>query len=191
MQTPNLNQNNGSRIVLIGSTSVGKTSLITRIVEHKFDQFTTPTTGTSFFPYTTGNPDHPTVQLWDTAGMERYRALNRVFFREAVGAILVFDLTNYQSFEELNSWLNEFITESPPNSVVVLAGNKSDLSEKIAVTDEEIEAFQNEHQLKYFQTSAATGENVDDMLHFLLSILPKTTVETTALEPPDNEGGCC
>ncbi|OHT07295.1 putative Ras-related protein Rab-4A [Tritrichomonas foetus] len=187
----NTNASNGPRIVLIGSTSVGKTSLINRITEKKFEPFTTPTTGTAFFQYHTKDPDHPQIQIWDTAGMERYRSLNRIFYHEAVGAILVFDLTNYRTFEELESWLNEFITEAPPNPSIVLVGNKCDLSDVIEVEQDEIQVFAKDHELRYFSTSAFSGEGVDDMLQALLSMIPKTTtVETTNLEEPE-QSKCC
>ena len=186
------NQINKPKIVLIGTTAVGKTSLIKRLTENKFDQSTTPTTGTAFFQLQTDDPDHPDIQIWDTAGMERYRSLNRIFYHEAVGALLVFDLTNFRSFSELDSWLDEFITEAPLNSSVVLIGNKCDLKDSIEVDNEDIQAFATEHNLKYFATSAATGDGVDDMLHYFLSILPKTSnVVTTNIEEEKEENKCC
>lgn len=186
------NKNNQPKVVLIGSTAVGKTSLIRRLTENKFDNSTTPTTGTAFFQLRTENPDHPDIQIWDTAGLERYRSLNRIFYHEAVGAMLVFDLTNARSFMEVDSWLDEFITEAPLNPSIVLLGNKSDLKDDIEVENDEILSFANEHGLKYFSTSAATGDGVAEMLNYFLSILPKSnTVDTTNLEPQKEESGCC
>ena len=187
----NTNNNNGPRIVLIGSTSVGKTSLINRIIDDKFEPFTSPTTGTAFFQYHTKDPDHPEIQIWDTAGMERYRSLNRIFYHEAVGAILCFDLTNKRTFDDLESWLDEFITEAPPNPSIVLVGNKCDLSDVIEVENDEIQVFAKEHHLRYFTTSAFNGDGVNEMLNALLSMIPKSTnVETTNLEVEESKG-CC
>ena len=187
-----VNKNNQPKVVLIGSTAVGKTSLIRRLTENKFDNSTTPTTGTAFFQLKTENPDHPDIQIWDTAGLERYRSLNRIFYHEAVGALLVFDLTNARSFMDLESWLDEFVTEAPLNPSIVLLGNKSDRKDEFEVENDEILSFANEHGLKYYPTSAATGEGVNEMLQYFLSILPKSNnVDTTNIEVQKEESGCC
>ena len=185
------NGQTGPRTVLIGSASVGKTSLITRIVENRFEDFTTPTTGTAFFQYHTNDPEKPVIQIWDTAGMERYRSLNRIFYHEAVAALLVFDLTNYSSFQDLESWYHEFMSEAPLNPTVILVGNKCDLSSK-EVDDEEIRIFAKEHNIQYFQTSAVTGEGVDEMMDALVLAIPKieAPVETNIL-PQDEKKKCC
>lgn len=179
----------GTHIIFIGSTSVGKTSLISRIVEDKFYP-TQPTTGTAFFQCSTTNETHPSVEIWDTAGMERYRSLNKVFYKEAAAGILVFDLTNYQSFEDLESWLDEFKTEAPIDSVLILTGNKCDMAEEICVDEDEINNFINEHNLKYFPVSAKTGEGVMYMFNQFLTLIPKQNdkVETILIE---EEKKCC
>jgi small GTP-binding protein len=126
--------------------------------------------------------------------MERYRSLNKVFYREAVGAILVFDLTSYTSFQELDSWLNEFIANAKPNPCVVLCGNKLDLGDQREVEEDEIKAFCQEHNsLNFFQTSAQTGEGVDRMMKCLLDLLPKeaNVVQTTVIDAAEPEKGCC
>jgi small GTP-binding protein len=154
---------------------------------------TPPTTGTTFFQYKTDHPDHPEIQLWDTAGMERYRTLNNVFYRGAVAAILVFDLTSYQSFTELDSWLKEFTTNARPNSCVVLCANKLDLADARQVDSDEIISFCKDHDdLNYFETSACTGEGVDTMVKALLQILPKeeAVVETLSLVVEEKQQ-CC
>jgi small GTP-binding protein len=154
---------------------------------------TSPTTGTTFFQYKTDNPDHPEIQLWDTAGMERYRALNNVFYREAVAAVLVFDLTSYPSFTELDSWLKEFTTCARPNSCVVLCANKLDLTDARQVDTDEIISFCKDHDdLNYFETSAYTGEGVATMVKALLQILPKeeAAVETVPIIVEEKEH-CC
>jgi small GTP-binding protein len=186
-------RSSGPRVVVVGSASVGKTSLINRIVESRFTPITAPTTGTTFFQYNTGHPDHPEIQLWDTAGMERYRSLNNVFYREAVAAILVFDLTSYQSFSELESWLKEFTTCARPNSSVVLCANKLDLADAREVDADEIISWCKDHDdLNCFETSACTGEGVDTMVKALLQILPKedAAVETVVI-PVDEKFTCC
>jgi small GTP-binding protein len=183
----------GPRIVVIGDTSVGKTCLINRIVNHSFSAITAPTTGTAFFALNPDHPDHKEIQLWDTAGMERYRALNKVFYREAVGALIIFDLTSYPSFESLDSWLQEFVANARPNPCVVICGNKLDMADARQVNDEEIMQFCADHNsLNFFETSAKSGEGVDRMMKCLLDLLPKEAcaVQTTVLTPPE-EKKCC
>ncbi|OHT08609.1 Ras-related protein Rab-5B [Tritrichomonas foetus] len=182
----------GPRIVFVGSASAGKTSLICRIVENKFEPMTTPTTGTAFFQYHTNDPEKPVVQIWDTAGMERYRSLNRIFYHEAIAAILVFDFTNYQTFEDLESWHNEFLTEAQPNPSIVLVGNKCDLVDDYQVEPEEIQNFADSHGLQFFSTSALTGEGVEEMFQALIKMLPKAeaAVETNILVP-ETKKKCC
>jgi small GTP-binding protein len=183
------------RIVVIGNTSVGKTSLITRIVQSEFIENTSPTTGTAFYAYRPKNPDHPEIQLWDTAGMERYRSLNKVFYREAIGAFLVFDLTNYASFQDLDSWIREFIANAKPNPCIVLCGNKSDLVNERNVADDEIVAFCSDHNaLNFYEVSAKTGEGTETAMSCLLELLPteKFTIETTVLVLPEqSQESCC
>ena len=181
------------KVVLIGSASVGKTSLINRIIENKFEPMTSPTTGTAFFEYTPKNPDRPAIEIWDTAGMERYRAVNVVFYREAVGAILVFDLTSYQSFKDLEGWHNEFVSMSPQNPQIVLVGNKCDCTDEFEVDNDEIQAFANDKHINYYATSALSGEGVDEMLDALLAMIPKENacVVTTIVEADPPGKKCC
>lgn len=179
-----------TRVILIGSTNVGKTSLLSQIVDGKISD-TTPTTGSAFSQLQTKNPDHPLVEFWDTAGMERYRSINKSFYKEAQAAILVFDLTCYQTFEDLNSWLEEFENEAPANAVVVLVGNKADLADQIEVEEDEVKTFANTHQMNYYRTSAKDASGVDAMLNDLLSIIPKRNVINTKLIEEDDDKKCC
>jgi small GTP-binding protein len=181
------------RVVVIGTAAVGKTALINRIIHSRFEAITAPTTGTAFFEYKSEHPVHPEIQLWDTAGMERYRSVNSVFYREAIGAILTFDLTSIQSFTELESWLDEFTTHAQPNSTVVLCGNKCDLADQVEVEPDEIRTFCDTHQLQFFQTSACTGEGVPELMNGLLNAIPAAQAPTSTeiLVPQEVKGKCC
>ena len=177
------------RVVMLGSTAVGKTSLINIIVKQSFDAVTPPTTGAGFYEYKDGARE---IQIWDTAGMERFRSLNSIYYHRAVGAILVFDLTNINSFKSLESWRQEFVSKTSPNAVIVLVGNKCDKESDIEVEDSEIEAYCQEHNLKYFKTSALSGVNVVECINTLISILPpgEDNVESMPVEA-EKKGGCC
>lgn len=177
------------RVVMLGGTAVGKTSLINRIVKQTFDAITPPTTGAGFYEYKGGLRE---IQIWDTAGMERFRSLNSVYYHRAVGAILVFDLTNVDSFKQLESWRQEFVSKTASNAALILVGNKCDKESDIEVEDNEIDAYCQEHTLKYYKVSALNGTNVIEAVNDLIMMLPpnEDNVESTPLEA-NKKGGCC
>jgi small GTP-binding protein len=175
------------RVVVIGSTSVGKTSLINQIISSRFDLLTAPTTGTAFHLYKSDHPIHPEVELWDTAGMERFWSVNTSFYREAAGAILVFDLTSYASFEEMGSWLREFIAHAPANPAIVLCGNKCDLGGSMEVDEDAVRIFCQDHHLSYYQTSALSGNGVSEMMCALLSQIPMSQVAVSTAQAVGSE----
>lgn len=179
------------RIVMLGTTSVGKTSLINRIVYSKFDANAPPTTGAGFFQYKSPPPEEREIQIWDTAGMERFRSLNNVYYQRAVGAILVFDLTNLDSFKELDSWRDEFISKTSPNAIIILVGNKSDLEDQIEVDKNDIDQYCSQHGLKYYETSACTGHNVTNVITELISMLPPSEDNVVSSPLEEKKGGCC
>jgi small GTP-binding protein len=183
----------GIRVLFIGSASVGKTCLIKRILEDSFDQNTIATTGSIFFPFSTGNERHPEVQLWDTAGMERYRAINTMFYQQAAGAVLVFDVTTDTTFGELDSWLSEFHASSPPNCPVVLAGNKCDAIDPLTVDIDPVRQFAEVRNLPFFFTSAVTGQNAREVIETLVEMIPtrEVRVDTTPIpEVVEKKSGC-
>ena len=130
------------RFVVIGDSSVGKTSLVERICKNNWNSETVPTVSTSFFVIH-GDPNDPSqdVQIWDTAGAERYRAINSVYYHNATGGLLVFDLTSKDSFESLNSWKEEFTGLAKPGAPIILIGNKYDIykesPEKVKIDEAE------------------------------------------------------
>lgn len=149
------------KFIVIGSSGVGKTAIITRLVDNVFTEESTSTVGVEFIATTIDVDGRPVkLQLWDTAGQERFRAIARAYFRSAIGVILVFDLTSRKSFEDLNLWLNDIHSHCDPNAVVTLIGNKKDLEEARQISESEAQKFADEHQLQYLETSALGGDNV-------------------------------
>jgi small GTP-binding protein len=152
------------KVVLIGDPRVGKTSLITRKTNREQIGSQQPTVGL----HGTELPlcvDHQNVimQVWDTAGQEMYRALVPVYLREARAAILVFDMTEEESFHGLNEWftlLNDTLPESIP---VYLTGNTIDLVDQIVINNEMAETFAVEHKAKFRKVSALTGDGVEEL----------------------------
>ena len=102
------------------------------------------------------------AQIWDTAGQERYRAITSAYYRGAVGALLVYDITRRETFNHLTSWLEDARQHSNSNMTIMLIGNKSDLEHRRAVTYAEGEQFARENGLIFLETSAKTAHNVEE-----------------------------
>jgi len=101
------------------------------------------------------------AQIWDTAGQERYRAITSAYYRGAVGALLVYDMTKHGTFENVDRWLRELRDHAEANIVVMLVGNKSDLKTQRAVETQEAMAFAEQHNLAFIETSALDASGVD------------------------------
>ena len=158
------------KIILIGSTGVGKSSLLQRYIQKVFEDAYTCTIGVDFFMKTIEVNDKTVkLQLWDTAGTEKYRSITTSYYRGAHCAFIVFDLTSIETFKNLSQWIESYYKycnhEFEKN--VVIIGNKNDLEERRAVSKEQIDEFLKMHNFSYFETSAKTGDNVDECFHFI------------------------
>lgn len=109
------------------------------------------------------------AQIWDTAGQERYRAITSAYYRGAVGALLVYDISKRATFENVERWLKELRDHAEPNIVVMLVGNKSDLRHKRAVSTEDAMTFAEENQLAFIETSALDSTGVDEAFRQILT----------------------
>jgi small GTP-binding protein len=152
---------NSFKIVVVGASGVGKTAIVSQLVNKTFKDVAIPTIGVEFKSYSL-QADNETIklQIWDTAGQERFRSVSKAYFRNAVGAVLVFDLTQKPSFDQLNVWINDLNTLCAPNAVTILVGNKSDLADDRAVTESEVQETSKRYGLDYLETSAKTGDNI-------------------------------
>jgi Ras-related protein Rab-11A len=131
------------KVVMIGDHGVGKTQLIVRYTKDDFDMHSKTTLGVEFTTHSaTIESKSIGAQLWDTAGEEKYKSLTSIYYKGAVGAMLVYDITRKETFERISAqWLNELKSFSDPNIVIILIGNKCDLKEKREVTTEEAASF--------------------------------------------------
>lgn len=161
-------------VSIIGNTSVGKTSLISRIIHNDVPPFASivPTAATACYLYQPKNEDIQ-LEIWDTAGMERFRSINKIYYRDAVACILTFDLTDRISFESLESWKKDFETSCQQNPICIVVGNKCDLEDQIEIVEEEASAWANKYNFLYFSVSALSGEGVNEMLDALVKIIPR------------------
>jgi len=142
---------------------VGKSCLLHRFTEQKFIQDSPHTIGVEFGTRITEVLEKKIkLQIWDTAGQERFRAVTRSYYRGAAGALLVLDTTRRDTFDHLQAWLTDTRNLTHPNTVIMLVGNKRDLEDQRDVSFEEATRFAEENGLIYLETSAKTGENVDE-----------------------------
>ncbi|AWU73702.1 hypothetical protein CAS74_001509 [Pichia kudriavzevii] len=150
------------KVVLIGDSSVGKTNLLSRFTRNEFNADSKATIGVEFATRTLEvDGKKIKAQIWDTAGQERYRAITAAYYRGAAGALVVYDITNSDSYENVSKWLKEMKDNADSNMVIALVGNKSDLGHLRAVPTEEAQNFATEHNLLFTETSALSADNVD------------------------------
>ncbi|KAK8890724.1 hypothetical protein M9Y10_035509 [Tritrichomonas musculus] len=152
------------KFIVIGCSGAGKTSIVRRLVDNKYVKGTQSTVGIEYFTHiTTIEGRNVKMMIWDTAGQERFYTIAKAYFRSALGVILVFDITDRKSFDQLPRWLRDARTEADPHCSVILVGNKSDLSSSRVVSKEEAEDFARSHELCYIETSAAENSNIEEV----------------------------
>lgn len=157
------------RLIMIGQSTVGKSSLLRQFKEGEYFPDISLTVGVDFHAKMIRvNGQAIKLQLWDTAGQDRFRAIVKAYYRNAVGGLLVFDITNRESFASLDDWYEEVMKYADPHKpVFVLVGNKDDQSRQRQVTKEEGLQFARSHQMDYIETSAKSGHNVEETFQLL------------------------
>lgn len=158
------------KVVLIGESGVGKSNLLSRFTKDKFSHDSRTTIGVEFSTRTVQLCGLTIkAQIWDTAGLERYRAITSAYYRGAVGALLVYDITNHLTYESLEQWLKELYDHAAPHIVVMLVGNKTDQKSERAVSIEEAKSFAEKKGLLFLETSALDSTNVELAFHNVLA----------------------
>ena len=156
------------RINLFGNICVGKTSLLTRYTDNHFEENYLPNTvGVDFKVITLKYKDIVSkVHIWDTAGNERFKSITINYCRTSHGFIYVYDITNEESFDNLNMWIKFSNDACNTNAINFLVGNKSDLEEKRKISKEKAENFAKENDLIYLETSAKNNDNVSKLFEY-------------------------
>lgn len=201
------------KVVLIGDSGVGKSNLLSRFTRNEFNLESKSTIGVEFATKSI-NVDGKVVkaQIWDTAGQERYRAITSAYYRGAVGALLVYDISKHITFENVERWLKELRDHAEPNIVVMLVGNKSDLRHRRTVPTEEAMAFAENNSLAFIETSALDSTGVEEAFRQILTeiyrLMSRKTIanegagsslpagQTLTVRSDNNDGatssgGCC
>ena len=167
------------KTVLLGDSGVGKTSIAVRLARDVFNDRAQPTVGAAFFTFVVENgEDSIQFEMWDTAGQERYRSLAPMYYRGAEVVLLVFDLSDKQSFEAGERWLQDVRASRlkdmrAPTCTLVLVGNKADLESERQVSTADAEAFAAEQGMMYIETSAKTAHNVKEIMQNVAERLPE------------------
>ena len=196
------------KIVLVGDSNVGKTNLISRYIKNTLPKNSNPTIGVEFATRVVPLKSGGTVkaQIWDTAGQERYYAIVSAHYRRAIGALLVYDVTNLKTFTNAEKWIKELKGKAEPDIVIMLVGNKIDLveknPEKREVPVQQAENFANREKLLFIETSAFTSHKVKEAFEILLEEIYKGTRNKSNKRPengenldpmahPPRSSGCC
>ena len=144
------------KTVIIGESGAGKTSLATKFVNDRFDDFQESTIGAAFL---TKKLDNVNYEIWDTAGQERYHSLAPMYYRGAKAAIIVFDVTSQRSYERGKTWVNEIQQNCRDDIVIIFVGNKID--KQPTVHRDDVEFYCIQQDIRYVETSAKDGTNIE------------------------------
>ena len=157
------------KIIVVGDSGVGKTNLINRFASDKFDTISKATIGVEFVYKTLKiNKEVIKVEVWDTAGQERYRAITSSYYKGAKGAIIVYDITNEDSFNNVESWMNEVTKKGKTDMQFLLVGNKKDLINDRKVTEQKGIDKAKELNMNLFEASALEKTNVNEAFNYLM-----------------------
>ena len=195
------------KVLLLGNSNVGKSSLFLRFIDDIWNDTFVPTIGVDF-KIKTFNIDNKKIkmQIWDTAGQERFKNIIASYYRGAHGILLIYDVTDKDSFKNLSNWLIEIEKNSSKNVLKVLIGNKTDLEEKRVISYNQAKEFADSYGLKYIETSAKKNLNVNEAFETLGRELmaasddkritkqkqnKKVTVSNAQDLTPEQKKGCC
>ena len=196
-----MNYDDKCQLLIIGNSIVGKTSILTKYTSKAYTESYVATVGLDFFTKDE-SIDGKTIRIkiWDTAGQERYKAITKCFFQRAQGIIIVFDVTNKRSFDDLKMWIDSIksqskLTEDLENMPIILIGNKIYLPKRV-IDKETALNFAKEQNLEYYETSAKTGEGIDNAIKELVKkvmvyINKKNGTDNLKLNENSSKRKCC
>ncbi|CAK8530123.1 unnamed protein product [Lathyrus sativus] len=178
------------KVVLIGDSGVGKSNLLSRFTRNEFCLESKSTIGVEFATRTL-QVEGRTVksQIWDTAGQERYRAITSAYYRGALGALLVYDVTKPTTFDNVTRWLKELRDHADANIVIMLIGNKTDLKHLRAVNTEDAQSYAEREGLSFIETSALEATNVEKAFQTILGEIYRIISKKSLSSSNDSAGG--
>ena len=193
-----MNYDDKCQLLIIGDSMVGKTSILSKYSSKNFNENYLAKVGLDFFTKDEMIDNKIIrVKIWDTAGQERYKSLTKCFFQKAQWVMIVFDVTSEKSFQNLKFWIESINTHVyEDNGVpVAIVGNKIDLKKRV-ISKEDGKNFASEHNFKYYETSAKTGEGVDNAIKELVkkvmnSDIKKHGKENLRISTSEKKSKCC
>lgn len=182
------------KLVFVGPSNAGKTSIINRFVYNEFSVHILPSTQPAFCQKVIKlRGENIQLEIWDTAGQERYHSLSPLFYRDADIGIVTFDLTSIDSFESAKQWIEELRQNRGNGIIIGLAANKLDIGTQRAVTLAQIHKFAQEHKVTAVETSAQSGENINYLFEMLVQQFLETGNSPSKKDDAPEEGsksGC-
>ena len=164
MASTTVNFNYLFKYIIIGDSSVGKSNILLKYAHNQFKPEYQLTIGVEFGAKNIEiNQRAYRIQIWDTAGQENFRSITRAYYKNSVCALVVYDVTNKDSFDNVKAWIEDCKSQSPKTILMVLVGNKIDLDSERAVSTEEGEEFAKVNNMQFFETSAKNGTNIEDV----------------------------
>lgn len=189
------------KVVLLGDTGVGKSSLVLRFVTNNFKPYSESTIGASFMSKVINHGGKQVkFQIWDTAGQEKYHSLAPMYYRGAAAAVVVYDITKPQTFVTLKNWVEELRSQGPKDIAIAIVGNKADLEDRREVDRVTAESYARDLNALYVETSAKADTNIQDLFALLSERLPQPPApeaniirptQTMPAEKKSSSGPCC
>ena len=166
------------KFIIIGDAAVGKSNLLVRYTSGQFKEEYQLTIGVEFGSNNVIISDNTyRIQIWDTAGQENFRSITRSYYKNTACAIIVYEISNKKSFENISSWIEECKNSAPKSILMVLVGNKCDLEDTREVTEEEGREFAEKNGMLFFETSAKTGKNVEELFKQSVKVIDQKIKE--------------
>lgn len=187
------------KVVLLGSASVGKTCIVNRATSDFFDPEQVSTVGASFSAKRISTENsRVTLRIWDTAGQERFRSLAPMYFHGAQAVIVVFSLNAKETFEDAATWVDELKEHYEEIPLLYLVGNKADLTDERCISIEQANEMAEKLNANYFETSAKTGQNINELFEDIAYQIeksehhePAANSQPTLQENPRKNSSCC
>ena len=160
------------KMILIGDSGVGKTNILSRYINNTFSETTKSTVGVELGTKVEEfNNTKIKVQIWDTAGQERYKSITKTYYKGAKGALIVYDITKKESFQNIDKWIQDLKEFGEEDASILIIGNKSDLEDKREVTTEEVKKKAEIYKIAFCETSALKAKNIDYAFQTLIKLV--------------------
>ena len=179
------------KLIIVGDSNVGKTNIMSKYIHNTFNYTSKSTIGVEFGTKIV-KIDNKKIkaQIWDTAGQERYKSITSAYYKGAKGALIVYDITNKFTFESVDKWVQDLNSYGDKNLTLLLVGNKSDLEDKRQIMKEDGEEKAKSFNLGFIETSACSGDNIDQAFDIMLKeVLKKYVVENDINDEFEASGG--